>query len=366
MGCILTSVTTQEACAARGAGYSWQTKASTEQECNAHGSACQEAYDQTGLSSSDCATCGGVYGPIYKWRTGSALNGYALPLTWATRTWSSVNKWAPTLDYQKLQNALNTAISSIVGRKLMNELNTRFNGLLPLLELAACDCAGIAGANCFSAKQAPVATCRGDPGKKSDCAGVQTNENTFPANGKSGDIVVTKTLAGTLTSGETSSAIGPNIMGLMSNGHNVLAVGNSASYAIVKNSHGAVIGQLIGDGYSFTSTVANSGTFRLCLDQLSTIDQDTTSYPALDFATGVDASHVGLPLGLTVTQTGAQSCADITGPGNYFPILRKTNYQADYPPASSSTGVFPFDEASSLVPSIVSLVAIFVCVVLVL
>jgi len=275
-----------------------------------------------------------------------------------------VNKWAPTLDYRRLQESLNTAISSIVGRTLMNDLNTRFNGLLPLLELAACDCAGIGGPNCFTAKSAPVAQCRSDPGKKSDCAGVQINANTFPANGKSGDIVVTKTLAGTLSSqGQGSSSIGPNIMGALSDNH-LFVVGNSANYAIVKNSHGAVVGQLIGDGYSFTSTVANSGTFRLCLEQLSTIDQDTASYGVLDFATGTDAAHVGLPLSLTVTQQGTQSCADVTGPGYYFPILRKASYQTIYPP--SSTGSFNFDGAASLLPSIVSVLSILAGVLIVL
>jgi hypothetical protein len=290
-------------------------------------------------------------------------------LTWQQRQWASVNQVVNTLSDFKFFDILYTVISRVVVRTIIRNVNARYSLILPVLDTVACDCfpnPNVAG--CFSpaALRAPDASCRADPSNPTPCAGAQGQvvftQANFPAGSPPVSISTTVQLAsGVLGSTTPFSAPRMSTMAMLP-----LVVGNSATYAVVKNSLGAVVGQLVGNGYTVSSSSSITYPLTICISISSSIDQDTATYPTLDFSSGDNA--VGLPLGLTVTVSGLQYCASVPVAGTYYPIRRLTVWQTVQPPAttgsSSSTGPGVFGGASTTAP--IAVLVVFLSAILAL
>ncbi len=91
---------------------------------------------------------------------------------------------------------------------------------------------------------------------------------------------------GAAASGSPSSGASPASIShrFMTQAERLLAVGNSATFAVVANANGAIVGQLVGNGYSVGASVSLVYPLNVCITQSASIDQDTTSYPVFDFA----------------------------------------------------------------------------------
>jgi len=119
----------------------------------------------------------------------------------------------------------------------------------------------------------------------------------------------------------------------------LMNVGNSATYAIVKNAFGGLVGMILGDGYTIKSSVNITRNYKLCLPKASYINEDSVTFPVLDFATG-SAANPTSPLGLRVNFTNNQYCAFVNRTGFYVPVRRLTNFIGD-PKDYTVPGVAP-------------------------
>lgn len=85
----------------------------------------------------------------------------------------------------------------------------------------------------------------------------------------------------------------------------------------------SVIGQIIGDGRTYSFSTSSSGNMTICLDLDPSIPQDTSTYANLDFVTSTGTS-LSLPLQVNVTISGTQYCATVPAfqSSTFVPIIR--------------------------------------------
>lgn len=357
IGCVDQMNPTQAQCMA--AGLMWINAATTEQECIAHGARCQLYHQQGGQSFTEqqCADCDGDYIPLYNWVTGNNIQGKWLPASWKPRAWESINNFAPTLDWGKLDLVTGNAISRILGRRMLNALKQKYSKVFQVLRAAACDCT-VEGARdagiCFDVAAQDDVNCPVVPGQPSVCIGtsheLNFSSNSFTSGQPPTDVPTQVTPAGLLIVEEAvsqNSGSGQSGMTAMSIGHQNVrkyfqnyANGNSDYYSIVRNANNVIVGQIVGSGVTF-QLPAGTTSLTLCLSISASIDQDSTAFPVRDFASGTETT-VGMPLGLPVYTRNSQYCALVTTSGTFYPIRRATNY------ASTTTGYTP---TNSLIPT---------------
>jgi hypothetical protein len=275
-----------------------------------------------------------------------------------------------TFSDRKFADVMINAIARVAVRAMLNNVNQRYSSILPALRVVACDCFA-KQSNCFgqlTSLAATDATCSADPTTTSVCSGtngqVTLTPSNFPPNSPPADINTQTFSAGGAAAGSTPSSgaapasLTPRFMTLA---EKILAVGNSATFAVVPNANGAIVGQLVGNGYTVSASVNLVYPLSVCISQSASIDQDTTSYPTYDFAIQKVDGTVGLPQDLTVTVSGLQLCANVPAAGTYYPILRVNNWASVQPPnngggTSSSTGSIVTGVAAQFTPSMLFMV----------
>lgn len=412
LGCIDATVQSEQQCIQKqqndeeGSTWTWHTKAYTEEECLAHGSQCSSADYQFGYSAKPqevCTQCQGRYSSVYQYTRGAIIPSTQQSTSWQARAWITTNQMVQTISYSKLNHLHDAAISKVMAQQKMNFFHAKYGSYLPVIKAIQCACGDDVSkevtaepvTGCFVAQPendvtctmsrsgSQNVTCRGPHGSQTLSseqipAGqvIQLNQQYIPAG-----ILVAATL-NFLEGGETTTP--NNLVALNSptkrkilktlKTHNwqesipsyatpwfdrkqskiqkgmVFAVGNSATFAIVTNALGVVVGQIISGAVPSDSS-GMTYPRELCIDLSLVINQDTVSYPVADFASVynisvnlADGFVVGQPLGLAdVLNTAAQSCATIEEPGIYIAILRRADYLtyrgvgADDSSSSSST-----------------------------
>lgn len=370
VGCLNATVVTELECTT--VGGVWHIKATTEEECAAHGTACingevnpQRWMEWTQRNATECGLCGGSILPAYQWQTGTVLPSEMLPLTWQDRAWQHVNQWRPTFDWQKMQQEINAVVGDIAARTLVNQAASTYSAMLPIMKVLSCDCSETPGTDCFSSISPLVldANCAQDPSTTTLCGGVLLSNTTASAgNGTAGKTFqVLRALAGMVVNGITQTT------GLQSvhRGRNHLfnKIASAASrkllaapdgsnaplYSIVKNTHGAVVGQLIGDGVQVPLDA--QGSAFICLPRTLTIDLDSNDFSRFDMVSGTQQQNsvkftLSVPLNLGVVLQGTSVCALVPEPGTYFPIFRAANWETIQPTGTAGGGGGGGDQAT--------------------
>lgn len=241
-----------------------------------------------------------------------------VPTSWRPIEWKSINTWSTVFDQDKLMELLQGAAYQIIARKKINRFKQQFSLYNTIFEYVSCDCL-TNSTSCFSKEdiKAPLVSCNADPAATSACGGVEIVPGTFP-NGTSVSIDVQFVSSASYVN-EAANLLKRD-MGL----DNKRAASTFGAYEVVKNGDGSVIGQIVGNGKSFSfGTMPESG-IKICLDVDPNISQDNSKYPKLDFAKSIDSS-LDVPLGITVTLVGAQYCGTVPAfkTGIFVPVIRK-------------------------------------------
>jgi hypothetical protein len=352
VGCIRQNVANSSICTA--IGGQWHSRAKNSAECAAHGQMCvnpQRPNQMNGYNSATCNTCGYQMKPVYTWTQGRWKSGTIMPTQWLARQWDSVNRWNNTLDYGKLNEAIQSAVARIMARETMNRARMQYLPAIAVMSRLACACTTgkeTRGDACFAEVQRIARTqCRMDPGVEAKCGPV-----VFPAGAFDGNSSRTVVIEEIPCNGALGGGSGPS-------GIEVRAVGNSATYAVVKNTYGVVVGQVVGSAQGFSATTSAAVT--ICLEVNPSIDQDTDNYPVKDFAKADSSTSApGVPMKISVTLDGLKYCASVTSSGYYYPILRATNtdQQNTSPPQQSDALSYSMAAVLSMLMAVLAMLAL--------
>jgi len=309
----------------------WVDKATTASECAAHGESCQ-SYNipPNEYSESECQKCNSTYSDTYQWQTGNWRVGTVEPLVWTTRNWTSVNQWTLTLDWQKLNDVMNTVGNRIMTRQIANAFANDYGSLMPVYLFMACDCLGESAYCSLSGETLTVfdSSCVADPTSGGTCG--NSGQVGFDAGGETTTtITVNLALAGSLTGGESG---------------NVTKRQSKPIFSVVTDAAGNTVGQIVGRGVQVVTD--KQGDYRLCLDRSLEIEIEDGNFTLPDFisvnVSGSGKPILGHPLNYSVEVQGKQYCYTLQIEKNdttkyHVPIL-KTKNAADIHHASTSSG----------------------------
>lgn len=332
VGCV-TSHATESACTAFHPAAKWVALPTTEAQCNALPSACDEEGEvQTLKSAADCEACGGNVGHSPQWRAGEWRTptwGAATNHYWKKRGWASSNQWKTNVfSSAKFQQGIQELAAQVMGRQEFNQIRKQYGERLTILKDLACDCTeGTPDENngCFDEIVQPVEVekCIGE--------GAQTCDGTKISCPGTTCTVTTSTLP--------AYKVANNVRNVVEAAGARRRLGSAAGseYDIIGNTAGEIIGQLIGPAKKVTATAGMDNHFELCMD----INPDISiksKYTTFDFATGSAGTPTdGGILNVTVTSTGQKVCGTVTGftsPGIYFPIKRVDDYDTTGTPGA--------------------------------
>eukprot|EP00834_Sanchytrium_tribonematis_P003117 NODE_112_length_18534_cov_1.163656.p1 type:complete len:1296 gc:universal NODE_112_length_18534_cov_1.163656:18410-14523(-) len=314
LGCI-DQQSTKSQCTGK-----WKQRAKNAQECAAHGSGCYERnrYGFSKKGVEECQKCHGEMKSFYSWYGGVWKKGQMKPGKYEPTQLKSDNQWLKVVSRDRLQQTIQNSVGAIIGKELINTYKQSFLVPLGAIKQVACSCANSGStANCFDATVIPQKSCRADPGQTNGCD-VQLPSSQDSSVGV--DI-------GLVSSGSFSQQSPSNKFRLSKRL-------TSSSYAVIK-SNGQTVGQLIGDGKSFSFDKPVSA-FTGCLDVSPTIPQDG-KYTVYD-AVKLNNNQLSAPLNIKMTFNGLQICGDFTQTGTYFPIIKLTsgsNQLVDTPASST-------------------------------
>eukprot|EP00835_Amoeboradix_gromovi_P001287 NODE_56_length_25944_cov_0.235287.p1 type:complete len:1283 gc:universal NODE_56_length_25944_cov_0.235287:12495-8647(-) len=305
LGCINKS-TSRSDC-----NGTWKTRAKSSIECAAHGQGCFEKKNwfYSHKNSTECSKCNSNLENLYKWYPGFWKFGQIMAGNWKDVEYASENKFIEVISQERLKSAVENSAYVIVGSKLLNDIKQSL--LVPLLAIKQIACSCTTNSNCFSnITIVPQKSCRADPGLASQC------DVTLPPYFNSS----IKVSIGLLSAGQYSSS---NYVRSRFRLSKRLPASN---YAVVRLG-GATVGQLVGDGKSF-SFESPVDSFVGCLDINQQIVLDAR-YTVYDAVFVLPNNTLGPPLHSTMILNGLQICGTFQSAGTYFPILRLINDQTE-------------------------------------
>jgi hypothetical protein len=328
IGCVKSQYVNATTCAAE--GFVWHAKAYTQQDCDAHAHGCvfnDNLWNYKNMNGPTCSQCGGTSESLFQWYNGIPLQSEILSLDWVPRQYAPVNQWRETVDYDKWNQAIQVSIARKVARQTKNLMSQKYNRLIPLMQIALCDCfAGdtSASANCFAEISATVleVECRNDPNQINTC-GPFTWNLTNEANQSSSSVSVYRTMAGPFL-----LQFAENVNRTHNQARRLLTLASTEPvgnvYAIIKNTNRTIVGQIVGDGFMKSDSTET----QICMTRSLMIDIVTADFSVPDFARRIDDSTISGPLVISdITVTGLQYCGTVSTQGLYFPVLRVSNYQ---------------------------------------
>jgi hypothetical protein len=284
-------------------------------------------------NQSECVECGGDWVPITRWSQGQWLQGDSIPLQWKSKAFVQTNTWGPGIEWSdrsfvRILNILLQPIGAKIAYLAKAEGFCRWGLYSGILRELAYQC-GNDGNKRSLATRAP-----GSPIKIGEFRAWSNQEQAFDA-GR----VYLEVYANTITSNDYSdisvyaqalSTI-PEASGSRSalykravSNHEIAMSGKRQQPAplslevYVSNSRGAVIGQVLSDGYMVEFSPQNNGPFQVCVSKRSDIDVNGC-FDTIDFASGSPL----VPIESVITfQDDIVVCADFTSTGTVFVIGR--------------------------------------------
>jgi len=278
-----------------------------------------------------------------EWRAGKVV-----PLSWLQRERKAVNTWKSVPRNDLVQNYMWKAVAGRMAQLVGAEMQCKFAPIGTFLQTIACACGVNRDASVCSTMDInptlgereltcgvatavagvdipATANCQQNPSVKIQAAAVQASEGSTSA----GRQASSRTLAQYRE--VMAAAQGSVSKSWLSRRFSAApqAATASACYAKVKNSLGAIIGQLRGDCLVFSTTTQLSNV-RICMTIKASVEWDSTAYPiaGLAFASR-DANNqvVYTAQSNTVTVDGTQMCVTVnTAGGTFCPVSLRTSW----------------------------------------
>ncbi|RHY79043.1 hypothetical protein DYB38_003569, partial [Aphanomyces astaci] len=320
LGCRVDGVHNETACYAFNEDAGWLTKAKTKDACLAPG-----YYGGNNKNLEECTKCGGTGKPYYTWWGGVWSRPYVQDLKWMANGTQliPVNQY-DTILFSIVQDQL--ALPMV--RKLANAKKTQallsYNAFSSSLAVIACAC-GSSKANassCFDQISGSIegitdAFCDSSAPVSAGCSKAVVQKNCSSPSGRrrladgapaAGDdkLAITTTY---YSAGPFASALEPFCNATDRMQRNPLAV---------RNSHGVIVGQLMGDGKGILAP----NTDIICLEMSLDIRVVDKRFPTYDVATLVNGTFSPLFLTSFVSLNAQTMCFLAKQSAIYFPITR--------------------------------------------
>lgn len=386
IGCMDSTITTPTACAAKGAGWNWQMKASTAAQCAAHGSQCFSADWTQSIGSnrtlSQCSLCHGQLESVYTFTTGEVVQGTQQTTTWQARAWTQTNQMIVTINQYLLSNLFSTSIAKVITREQVNYINAVYGPLIPAMQAIACACSPSTTdlSSCFTATVTNDAACVAPPNTQVTCVGPHgsvTLSNSSVLSGSGvliqqqyipGGVVAAYAAAAAAAVGTSDHAVLHSMMAsamIPNRDATTFASSSSSSspYSLVKNNKGVIIGQIISNGYVATSeNITYPTMIQIKIDPSITVN---SAYTIADVAAGVNTSGiytVGVALGAKVTTSATYLTFNAPAPGVYFAVMRSSLSTSDS--SSSSSNLSAGAIAGIVIACVVVVVVVIILIVM--
>lgn len=195
-----------------------------------------------------------------------------------------------------------------------------------MFKYVACDCVS-KSQNCFSGViRTAVGSCTSDVTAASSCKGVQFTNSTFSGTAPV-STNVTSVSAASLVSTTSSSSLQKRAV-------------QTANYDVVPNAAGSLIGQIIGNGVSYSLSQTAVTDVTVCLPVDSSIPK-SSAYTIYDIAEVSSAGAVSCPYYINTTISGTSICGSVPAFKNatFVPVLRNSIAKNAVVAASTTTTV---------------------------
>jgi len=342
LGCL--AFTNESNCALLG-GRWIDTFATSEAECLLYGEICDEPVIDIGfhegfmnlniLTAKDKNECLAVPGAHWvnktQWLPGQWISGTIRTPEWIKREYRNKNQVGETVDLPQLRKDITDAARSKLGYSIKTEAYCLYRQLMEVIETAICDCSNISD-SCFSRRQFKTLT-----GVTVVCNG-QGNTAIFPPNqvyfsnisvppGACQDLSIYSLDISSLNTPAASVELSTTLFSFEE---------KTKFKFSLKNEHNTFVGQVIGNGISFESSIEGQDLTNVKVCMTTNVDfaiKSTYIYP--DFGILVDISNsrvqaLNLPANITDTEDGQMVCAffsHIKSGEEYVPLLRREGWE---------------------------------------
>lgn len=283
--------------------YSMVSRALTEKECLRKGSYCQMSnYVIPGLNSLECIANGGAPLSSYKWTANNWLPGQLSTAAWYTPSYSYQNQWGDYLSKKHLYFALNENAVKSIATEIKNLHQKTYSAYLEIFKALECDCSLESQSSCW-----PV-TAKVEDGisernivifSGAKFFGIKVRED-LPLTAKA-----TFHSVANFISNNSTSVVGVPVLSKRCNPIEV--------YNTVFDSNGNLVGQMIGDGYSFDLNYPVLSSFELCLEIDANIKLRLSTYSTYGIAIGNIYGSKLTSLDTSAFLNGGSVCSVIQG-----------------------------------------------------
>eukprot|EP00026_Physarum_polycephalum_P002992 Phypoly_transcript_03001.p1 GENE.Phypoly_transcript_03001~~Phypoly_transcript_03001.p1 ORF type:complete len:842 (+),score=106.20 Phypoly_transcript_03001:207-2528(+) len=357
LGCIVDGIYTRANCTAN--NYKWYQTGANQTACESH-KECKLPDATINLQNeTQCNECHGTYQPVFTWSKGEWKSSKNLAGTWTPKSITHQNVWRRTLDYRIITDTINRVIAQKFALAVKTESMCLYYPLFEAISHIVCDCAHDPSAppQCYNdgIRLISVGVQRFYAGIhesiKASSIGLTVFDTTVPVELAFLDVDIEICYASQFRLKQSLST-------------NALSASlDSSPFAIVKNTHGATVGQLVGDGAVITflpndsisripisaAGVSNhAGVFprdfatptippptslfqlqkpmQVCVALRGDIPKATHDFPVPDIALTTNNWTTWTPLSVKVEETDQGYCFMATQDGRYFPILRVADF----------------------------------------
>lgn len=274
----------------------------------------------------ECVACGGEPYTLFE-QVNATYTAYRWqPLSWIQRNFSNIARYGPAFNTIAFLNDLQTVTGALEFGSLKSELLCLYSQPERIIAELTCDCIAGGGRGCYSSSGSFVGVYRA-------CNGIAGNFT---------NLGVSLFVPATVSFSDGCSEIAIYRIAAQSfkrprSLRSSLFLGSLAKgpYVIVRNSRGAEVGQLMGDGVQLVMSDAVG--VRLCLPLADWSDSRERSFRVPDFATATSSFRFDsfrlLQLSSAYFDNDTNSiCATLAPPlsGYYFPVYRAANPSAPF------------------------------------
>lgn len=311
-GCVVVDYETPATCSA--AGLRWHALAQNASACAALSNAC---FGSDGLvtlkNESQCGLCGAAWRPVYAWTAGAWTSGRMVNLTWQPRAYLNSTYIASSVDFYSFRAMITNAISTKFSVTVASDAQCRYGAELRQVSQVSCDCSsgGARGLACYTNQALSTSESSGWA-----CPFLAANITSRTAS---------LILSASSVNSSSCTAVNIQVVPALQFKLDVSTGGLSSAvfqrsttnpYAIVTNSEGLYVGQLLSDGVNILTSSGAAlkldGTAQLCILKSDAITDVDSTFSTIGFATLQDDSSIRPISNLAVAQVGQMFCTSVS------------------------------------------------------
>lgn len=296
-------------------------------------------------SGMDCQTSGYASRSSFRWQQGAWGPISPALFTRFSDTWVPLNRWNLSVSAEVVERTVVRAALEPTLLALQTALRCAYEPLFNVIGPITCACSPLSsGTSCFAQSLSTIEVgvsrfCKGFPQRGVQFGAVYTEltEASLPRGLFCVELSLQVVPVAQFQLNRTVVASDPFLQLLLSSGN---------SYAVVRNSFGNYVGQLVTDGVLLNVSLiefagsknkttarieASAGTpVALCVRPRNLV-VSRVEFPLLDFAVSTDFVNF-VPLRVTSYIVDGRYCATVNASGYYFPIALRSNWEAEQSP----------------------------------